>query len=275
MAARAIRPAGAAWLRPRLEQIQLQTGRRVRTAHPDGERVKIELGDGTVTVVDHLLFGTGYRVDIARYGFLDPSLVLTHDVETDVGFADIELLRGAERRHGCRSSWNLVGERYRADPETVRRVQDEGCEIGVHGLRHDGRDLGSRRLLEQRLPAMRRYAAEWGAVSFRSPATQRLPTGARPAESPSRRPTLQRRNTGTALVDHVPLESLATAVSDHYAIDTTDAPAPRSPQPVIGRAVVPRKLDASPSAIGSGDVCAAVDLERHCESVRIAGCCPP
>ena len=38
---------------------------------------------------------------------------------------------------------------------SVRALQDEGCEVGVHGLRHDGRDLGSRRLMEKRLPAMR------------------------------------------------------------------------------------------------------------------------
>ncbi|GAA4207900.1 hypothetical protein [Actinocatenispora rupis] len=101
------------------------------------------------------------------------SLVLTHDVETAAGFRDIPLLRDPERALGYRSSWNLVGERYHADPVTVRRLRDEGCEIGVHGLRHDGRDLGSRRLLARRLPAMHRYAAEWGAIGFRSPATQR------------------------------------------------------------------------------------------------------
>jgi hypothetical protein len=101
------------------------------------------------------------------------TLVLTHDVETAAGFADIDLLREPERAHGFRSSWNLVGERYRPDPDTLGRLRDEGCEIGVHGLRHDGRDLASRRMLTRRLAAMHRYAAEWGAVGFRSPATQR------------------------------------------------------------------------------------------------------
>jgi FAD-dependent urate hydroxylase len=75
MAARAIRPAGAAWLRPRLENVPLQTGRSVRAARPDSDRLRVELDDGTVRIVDHLLFGTGYRVDVARYDFLDTSLV--------------------------------------------------------------------------------------------------------------------------------------------------------------------------------------------------------
>jgi hypothetical protein len=101
------------------------------------------------------------------------ALVLTHDVETGTGYRDMELLRGPERTMGYRSSWNFVPLRYRVDDETVRTLHDEGCEVGVHGLRHDGRDLGSRRLISARLPAMREYAERWSAVGFRSPATQR------------------------------------------------------------------------------------------------------
>jgi hypothetical protein len=101
------------------------------------------------------------------------ALVLTHDVETDAGVTDRELLRAAERRHGFRSSWNFVPERYDVDPDVVQELKAEGCEIGVHGLRHDGRDLASRRMLSRRLPAMRAAADRWGAVGFRSPATQR------------------------------------------------------------------------------------------------------
>lgn len=112
--------------------------------------------------------------------FLDPwpdgrswALVLTHDVETVVGYGDMELLRAPERARGYRSSWNFVGERYLVADERVRALREDGCEVGVHGLRHDGRDLASRRLMEQRRPAMREFAERWGAVGFRSPATQR------------------------------------------------------------------------------------------------------
>jgi hypothetical protein len=101
------------------------------------------------------------------------ALVLTHDVETAVGYADMALLRDGERAHGYRSSWNFVPERYEVDDDTLTELRDDGCEIGVHGLRHDGRDLASRRLLDQRLPAIREHAAKWGAVGFRSPGTQR------------------------------------------------------------------------------------------------------
>ena len=101
------------------------------------------------------------------------AFVLTHDVETAVGYQEMELLRRPERERGYRSSWNLVGSRYAVDDDTVGALHSDGCEVGVHGLRHDGRDLGSRRLMNKRLPAMRRFAEQWQAVGFRSPATQR------------------------------------------------------------------------------------------------------
>ena len=100
------------------------------------------------------------------------ALVLTHDVETAVGYSEMDLLRGPERARGYRSSWNFVGARYQVDDETIRSVQDDGCEIGVHGLLHDGRDLAGR-LIDERLPAMWEHAGRWNAVGFRSPATHR------------------------------------------------------------------------------------------------------
>jgi hypothetical protein len=35
----------------------------------------VTLTDGSERKVDHLLFATGYRIDIAKYSFLDPQLV--------------------------------------------------------------------------------------------------------------------------------------------------------------------------------------------------------
>jgi hypothetical protein len=101
------------------------------------------------------------------------ALVLTHDVETELGYRDMDLLRDVERERGYKSSWNFVPLRYRVGDDVVHALADEGCEVGVHGLLHDGRDLASRRMMERRLPAMREYAKRWDAVGFRSPATQR------------------------------------------------------------------------------------------------------
>jgi hypothetical protein len=103
----------------------------------------------------------------------DWALVLTHDVETARGRDGIGRVRAAESRAGARSSWNLVPQRYDVPDELVAQLRSDGCEIGVHGLKHDGRDLGSERLLRRRLPEMRAWAQRWEAVGFRAPATQR------------------------------------------------------------------------------------------------------
>jgi len=99
--------------------------------------------------------------------------VLTHDVETEEGLRSLGSLRGPEVERGYRSAWNLVPERYDTPPAVVADLDAQGCEVGVHGLRHDGRDLASGRALAKRLPAIRAAAERWGASGFRSPATQR------------------------------------------------------------------------------------------------------
>ena len=85
----------------------------------------------------------------------------------------ISVLRDIERELGYRSSWNFPALRYPVDESVVAALRDEGCEIGVHGAYHDGRDLESLQMLDERLPAMRAAALRWGAEGFRSPATQR------------------------------------------------------------------------------------------------------
>ena len=48
------------------------------------------------------------------------------------------------------------------DGQMPRSLQDDGCEAGVHGLLHDGRDLEAR-FMDERLPAMWENARRWGA----------------------------------------------------------------------------------------------------------------
>ena len=74
IAARAIRPAGASWLKPRMTEIPITAGTSVVHAEPNGEGLRVELSDGTKRKADHLLFATGYKIDIQRYTFLDQGL---------------------------------------------------------------------------------------------------------------------------------------------------------------------------------------------------------
>ncbi len=92
---RAVRPAGARWLQSRLKAVPLRLGRSVVSAAAAGDRVQVRLDDGSERIVDHVLLGTGYRIDISKYEFLASELlkcihrvhgfpVLTEGFETSV-----------------------------------------------------------------------------------------------------------------------------------------------------------------------------------------------
>jgi thioredoxin reductase len=73
---RAMRPAGAKWLRPRVDGlITVSTGTTVRRIEPHERDIALTLQDGATRDVDHVLLATGYRVDISRYGFLGETLL--------------------------------------------------------------------------------------------------------------------------------------------------------------------------------------------------------
>jgi thioredoxin reductase len=74
LAYRTIRPAGAAWLQPRLTDVKITLGHSVASAKAANGGVRLTLGDGSDKSADHILLGTGYRVDIHSYSFLDRGL---------------------------------------------------------------------------------------------------------------------------------------------------------------------------------------------------------
>lgn len=75
LAARCVRPAGSAWLVPRLQAVPTELGKEVAEAREAGGRVQMRAGDGSELQADHVLLGTGFRVDIARYSFLSSELL--------------------------------------------------------------------------------------------------------------------------------------------------------------------------------------------------------
>jgi FAD-dependent urate hydroxylase len=74
LAYRSIRPAGAAWLPPRLPEVPIRLDRTVVSATARDGQAHVAFADGDTQIVDHLLFGTGYQVDITRYPFLTAEL---------------------------------------------------------------------------------------------------------------------------------------------------------------------------------------------------------
>jgi FAD-dependent urate hydroxylase len=75
IASRSIRPACSHFVRVRLDDVDVALGVTVDAAEVSGAGLRLSLSDGTQRDVDHLMFGTGYRVDITRYPFLTPDLL--------------------------------------------------------------------------------------------------------------------------------------------------------------------------------------------------------
>jgi hypothetical protein len=72
IAARSLRAAAARWVA--LEGVRVLAGRAIRKVSGRGPRVALELDDG-LREYDHVLLGTGYRIDIAKLGVLSPALL--------------------------------------------------------------------------------------------------------------------------------------------------------------------------------------------------------
>jgi thioredoxin reductase len=75
----ALGPAGASWLRSRVEdQFPVLTGHAVRSAAEHGDGVRLSLGSRAGSarelVADHVIAATGYRPDLTRLSFLDSDL---------------------------------------------------------------------------------------------------------------------------------------------------------------------------------------------------------
>jgi hypothetical protein len=103
------------------------------------------------------------------------ALVLTHDVETAAGQRRVRELADLDEAHGLRSSFNFVPERYPLDLELMGELRARGFEVGVHGLRHDGKLFSSREEFLRRAERINHYLRAWDAVGFRAPLMHRHP----------------------------------------------------------------------------------------------------
>src|ERR1700690_87275 len=88
------------------------------------------------------------------------ALVLTHDVETVQGQERCYDLMNLEEELGFRSSFNFVPERYRVSPELLRMLREKKFEVGVHGLKHDGKYYDSKKMFKERVLEINKYLKE-------------------------------------------------------------------------------------------------------------------
>jgi cation diffusion facilitator CzcD-associated flavoprotein CzcO len=71
---RCLKPAAAGWLHPRFGEVACTPGRTITGARALADRIVLELDRGEATF-DHIILGTGYRVDLSRLGMLSPQLL--------------------------------------------------------------------------------------------------------------------------------------------------------------------------------------------------------
>lgn len=75
IAYRSIRPACSYFVKVRLDEVKVTLGTQVTAATAAPSGLQLSLSNGSFREVDHLMFGTGYRVDVGRYEFLGDSVI--------------------------------------------------------------------------------------------------------------------------------------------------------------------------------------------------------
>lgn len=97
------------------------------------------------------------------------AFVLTHDVEGRLGVNRCRQLMELEAKLGFRSSFNFVPEgEYRVSSELLQSLRQNGFEVGVHDLHHDGKLYNNRRDFRKKAARINQHLCKMGAVGFRS-----------------------------------------------------------------------------------------------------------
>ena len=97
------------------------------------------------------------------------AFALTHDVEGVRGLERCRKLAEMDKALGFRSSFNFVPEGEYRLPDSLRTfLGQEGFEIGVHDLHHDGSLYRSSKTFKEQASSINQYLTSWGAVGFRA-----------------------------------------------------------------------------------------------------------
>ncbi|HEV2274222.1 MAG TPA: hypothetical protein VGR96_08655, partial [Acidobacteriaceae bacterium] len=79
-------------------------------------------------------------------------------------------LSDLEAQQGFRSNFNFVPEgKYRVSDELRIGLTRDGFEVGIHGLKHDGKLYSSHAEFRRRAARIREYREAWRVAGFRSP----------------------------------------------------------------------------------------------------------
>jgi FAD-dependent urate hydroxylase len=106
---RSLRPAGSKWLFERLRNVPIRTDCIVKSAAILGNEVRLQLNDGSVLEVEHVMLGTGFKVDISRYDFLSPEIIQSVQRVDGFPLLNASFESSVEGLHflGAPSSWRF------------------------------------------------------------------------------------------------------------------------------------------------------------------------
>jgi hypothetical protein len=97
------------------------------------------------------------------------ALVLSHDVDTQRGHDKCRLLSDLETELCVRSAFNFVPERYNVSRSLQEELAAKGFEIGIHGLKHDGKLFRSWKAFSADAKKINEYIGQWKVEGFSSP----------------------------------------------------------------------------------------------------------
>ena len=97
------------------------------------------------------------------------ALAIQHDIDTQKGHDKCRDVMALEEDSGVRSLFSFVPERYNVSESLRNELLNKGFDIGVHGLKHDGKLFLSKKIFQKRAIRINRYLKEWNSVGFSSP----------------------------------------------------------------------------------------------------------
>jgi len=97
------------------------------------------------------------------------ALSIIHDVDTVYGLANCLKLMELDRQLGIKSSFNFIAEDYWSPPWFRQIMIDNGFEVGLHGLTHDGRTFLTRRKFNKNYKRIQSYLLNWQVAGFVAP----------------------------------------------------------------------------------------------------------
>lgn len=97
------------------------------------------------------------------------AFVITHDIEGARGLARCRKLAELDKSLGIRAAFNFVPEGEYQVPGLLHSfLEQEGFEVGIHDLYHDGSLYRSEKHFQAQARKINQYLDEWKAVGFRA-----------------------------------------------------------------------------------------------------------